>query len=151
MLDPVVTRLEVPCGVRRAYEVFVGGMGTWWPLHKRAMSMRSGKPALRLDVDARVGGRIVEIGGDGTEYHWGTFRVLRPYEFVGFDFHMGMPADQASLVEVRFAAINDRCTEVSLTQSNWEAFGDLAEMLRGSYGSSWVMILEEGYARECAD
>jgi len=150
MLDPVVTRIEVPCGLARAYDVFVRGMGSWWPLHKRAMSMRTGTPARRLEVDPRAGGKIVEIGGDGTEYHWGTFRSLQPPDYAAFDFHMGMPAEQASLVEVRFVALAPDRTEVTLTQSNWEAFGDLADMLRGSYGSSWGMILDEGYAKACA-
>lgn len=150
MLAPVTTRIEVPCGARRAFDVFIGGMGAWWPLQKRAMSMRTGKPALRLEVDARVGGRIVEIGGDGTQYHWGTIRTLEPPGYLALDFHMGMPASQASLVEVRFASLASDRTEVTLTQSNWEAFGDLAEMLQGSYGSSWSMILE-GFERACSD
>lgn len=149
MLEPIVTRIEVPCGLSRAYGVFVEGMGSWWPLHKRAMSMRTGTPALRLDVDPVVGGKIVEIGGDGTQYHWGTFRALQPPDYAAFDFHMGMPAAQASMVEVRFAAVTPHRTAVTLTQGNWEAFGDLAEMLRGSYGSSWSLILD-GYEQALA-
>jgi len=148
MLDPVVTKIEVPCGVSRAFDVFVGGMGSWWPLHKRAMSLRTGTPARSLEVEPRVGGKIVEIGGDGTEHHWGSFRSIEPPHYAAFDFHMGMPASQASLVEVRFVSLATDRTEVTLTQSNWEVFGDLAEMLRGSYGSSWGMILE-GYAKAC--
>ena len=36
-----------------------------------------------------------------------------------------------------------------LTQSNWEAFGDLAEMMRGGYGSGWVLIFEQAYNAAC--
>jgi hypothetical protein len=46
-----------------------------------------------------------------------------------------VPAESASLVEVRFTALGDKRTRVELTQSNWEAFGELAEMMRGGYGS----------------
>jgi len=38
---------------------------------------------------------------------------------------------------------------VELTQSNWEAFGDLAEMMRGGYGSGWVIIFEKAYKSAC--
>ena len=31
------------------------------------------------------------------------------------------------------------------TRSNWEAFGDLAEMMRGGYGSGWGLIFERAY------
>ncbi|MGH7461363.1 MAG: hypothetical protein ACREMA_10085, partial [Longimicrobiales bacterium] len=33
--------------------------------------------------------------------------------------------------------------------SSWEAFGDLAEMLRSSYGSGWVIIFEQSFLATC--
>jgi len=150
MLDPFVSKIEVPCGQERAFDVFIREMGSWWPLEKRSMSMKSGGPAKALNVDAQLGGRIVEIGHDGSEHHWGTITVFDPHDLVAMDFHMGMPPEQASLVEVRFTALDSGRTEVVLTQSNWEAFGDMAELLRGHYGSSWGLLFEEAYKNACA-
>lgn len=150
MLEPIVSRIEVPCSQQRAFDVFIREMGSWWPLHKRSMSMKSGHPAKGLSVDPRVGGKIVERAHDDSEHHWGTIRTFRPHDLVAMDFHMGMPADKASLVEVRFASLGENRTEVELTQSNWEGFGDMAEMLRGHYGSGWVIIFEEAYKKACA-
>ena len=62
---------------------------------------------------------------------------------------MGLPAENASLVEVRFTALQQERTRVELTQSNWEAFGDMAEMLRGFYGSGWVVIFERAFKSAC--
>ena len=62
---------------------------------------------------------------------------------------MGMPPENASLVEVRFTVLSDEQAQVELTQSNWEAFGDMAEMMRGGYGSGWVIIFEEAYKSAC--
>lgn len=149
MLEPVVSKIEVTCSQQWAFEVFVREMGSWWPLQQRSMSMKSGHPPKALNVDPQVGGRIVEIGHDGTEYHWGTIKSLNPPSFVAMDFHMGMPADKASLVEVRFTPLGENRTEVELTQSNWEGFGDMAEMLRGHYGSSWALIFEKAYRNAC--
>jgi len=150
MLGPVVSRIEVPCSQQRAFDILVREMGSWWPLQKRSMSMKSGRPPKALNVDPQLGGKIVEIGHDDTEYHWGTIRTFSPHDLIAMDFHMGMPPDQASLVEVQFTALASNRTEVELTQSNWEAFGDMAEMLRGHYGSSWALIFEEAYGNACA-
>ena len=57
--------------------------------------------------------------------------------------------DSRTLLEVRFTAIGNQRTRVVLTQSNWEAFGDKAAMLRDrGYGQAWVAIFE-GFKAAC--
>lgn len=148
-LDPVVSTIVVPCDRQTAFEIFTEDMASWWPLDKRSMSVKQGKRVEALHVDARLGGQIVELSEDGTEYLWGTYRVFDPYTSVTLDFHMGMPPSKASTVEVVFTARGEARTEVVLSQSNWEAFGDLAEMMRNGYGSSWVLIFDEGFGELC--
>ena len=151
-LPPVVKTIEVPCDQKRAFDIFVTGMPGWWPLEQRSMSLmrNGGRPAKALTIEARVGGRIVEISPDGEEYHWGTFRTYDPHDRLKLDFHMGLPPETASLVEVDFIALTDKRTKVILTQSRWEAFGDMARDMYNGYGSSWAMIFEEGYGAACA-
>ena len=150
MLDPIVKTIEVPCSQAKAFEVFVSEMGAWWPLDKRSMSMQGGgKPAKSLRIEPKQGGKIVEIGHDDTEHHWGTIKSYDPHDSLGMDFHMGLPAENASLVEVRFTALEGDRTRVELTHGNWEAFGDMAEMMRGGYGSGWVIIFEQAYKSAC--
>ena len=151
MLDPIIKTIEVPCSQEKAFGVFVNEMGSWWPLDKRSMSLMSGerKPAKSLRIEAKLGGQIVETGHDDTEYHWGTIRSYDPHDSLAMDFHMGLPPENASLVEVRFTALENGRTRVELTHSNWEAFGDMAEMMRSGYGSGWVIIFEEAYKSAC--
>ncbi len=150
MLDPIIKTIEVPCSQEKAFRVFVSDMGSWWPLDKRSMSMmNNGKPAKSLRIEPKQGGKIVEIGHDDTEHLWGTINSYDPHHSISMDFHMGMPAESASLVEVRFTALENERTQVELTQSNWEAFGDMAEMMRGGYGSGWVIIFEQAYKSAC--
>ncbi len=149
MLDPIVKTIEVPCSQERAFRVFVSEMGSWWPLDKRSMSMKSGKPAKSLRIEPKLGGKIVEIGHDDTEHLWGTIKSYDPHDSISMDFHMGMPAESASLVEVRFTALGNERTRVELTQSNWEAFGEMAGMLRGGYASGWVIIFEQAFKSAC--
>jgi len=151
-LPPVVKTIEVPCAQDKAFDIFVHGLPGWWPLDKRSMSLmwNDGRPAQALEVEARQGGQIVEISPDGDRYHWGTFTVFDPHDRLKLDFHMGLPADTASLVEVDFHPISATRTKVVLTQSRWEAFGPLARDMYGGYGSSWAMIFEQGYGAACA-
>ncbi len=150
MLDPIIKTIEVPCSQEKAFGVFVNEMGSWWPLDKRSMSMISGgKPAKSLRIDPKEGGKIVEIGHDDTEHLWGTIRSYDPHDSLSMDFHMGLPAENASLVEVRFTELENERTRVELTQSNWEAFGEMAEMMRDGYGSGWVIIFEQAYKSAC--
>ncbi len=150
MLDPIIKTIEVPCSKKKAFGVFVNDMGSWWPLDKRSMSkVHSGEPAKSLLIEPKLGGQIVEIGHDDTEHHWGTIKSYDPHDAISMDFHMGLPPENASLVEVRFTALENERTRVELTHSNWEAFGEMAEMMRGGYGSGWVIIFEEAYKSAC--
>ena len=79
MLDPIISTIEVPCSQKNAFTIFVSEMGSWWPLDKRSMSMKEGQPAKSLHVEAKLGGKIVEIGHNDTEHFWGTFKTFRDY------------------------------------------------------------------------
>jgi hypothetical protein len=149
MIEPIVSRIEVACDQKTAFTIFVEQMGSWWPLAKRSMSMHQGHPPKGLRTNPRAGGQIIETAHDGVEHVWGSFRRFEPYGFVSVDFHMGLPAENASLVEVRFTPVSDTHTDVELTQSNFEAFGDMAEMMRRGYGSGWVLIFEQGFRTAC--
>lgn len=151
MLEPLVSKIVVGCDQKTAFTIFVEQMGAWWPLAKRSMSMHSGHPPKGLRTEPRAGGQIVETGHDDVEHHWGTFKRFEPHDFVSMDFHMGLSPQQASQVEVRFTSLDGGRTEVELTQSNFEAFGAMAEMMRRGYGSGWVLIFEEGFRKACDD
>lgn len=148
MLDPIVKTIEVPCGQAQAFDVFVREMGTWWPLGRFTVSAMGGAPARTIRVDARAGGAIVEIGPDDAEHLWGTIEAFEPHDFVRMRFHFAPPGVEVTgrtLVEVRFTALGEARTRVQLTQSDWEALGEQAAMVRGGYGSAWTLIFEQAY------
>lgn len=151
-LEPLVKTIEVQCDQRMAFTVFIEQMGRWWPLEMFSVSRMSGATAKRLQVDARAGGRIVEVGPDDTEHHWGTIKAFNPYSFLSMDFHIvapGYPQGDFSLVEVRCTPLGDASTRVELTQSNWKAFGEMAAMIRGGYTKGWSVIFEQRYKAAC--
>ena len=150
MIDPIVKTIEVPCTQQKAFDIFVD-MQSWWPLEQRSMStMRVGAPAKRVEVDARLGGEIQEVMANDETCLWGTFRVFDPHAHLQLDFHMGLPSDQTGQVDVHFRPLTATSTQVELVHSNWEGYGDMAEMMLKGYGGSWDLLFVDAYASACA-
>lgn len=153
MIEPLTKTIEVPCGQETAFSVFIEEMESWWPLGKFTYSAMNGAPAKGIRIDTRPGGEIVEVGADGSEVIWGAIVDYEPHDRVSMDFHIPAPQGPEvpgrSRVEVTFTPVGDR-TRVELSQTNWEAFGEHAEMLRGGYTGGWEMIFAGAYAEACA-
>jgi hypothetical protein len=111
--------------------------------------MRAGGPAKQLTAEPHVGGKIIETAADDVQHHWGTFQALTPHSHVQLDFHMGLPADQTGQVDVHFTPLTAASTQVKLIHSNWEGYGDMAEMMIKGYGGSWDMLFGEHFATAC--
>lgn len=145
MLEPVIKTVEVPCGQEKAFTVFLDEMETWWPVDKFTTSKMSGSSVKAIKVDSKVGGKIIEVSEEGTEYLWGEIKTYNPYDVFTMDFHIpgpGWDIGPMSQVEVRFTDMGDNRTRVVLTQTDWEALGDMAEDIRGGYNLGWNPILE---------
>jgi len=150
MLDPIIKTIEVPCSQERAFTVFLNRNG-----HLVARSANSpvsamgGAPAKAIRVEAKQGGKIVEIGPNGTEYCGArsNHTIRTPSSVWTSNFAPpGEKVDARTLVEVRFTALGNKRTRVVLTQSNWEAFGEKAAMLRDrGYSQAWVAIFEGAF------
>ena len=152
MLEPIVKTIEVTCTQEKAFHVFINEMGSWWPMERFSQSVMRGQTVNTLRVDAREGGQIVEVSSDDAEVLWGTITTFDPNDFLGMDFHIPHPSEEKrsdSKVEVRFTALADDRTQVVLTQSNWENFGDMAEMVHSGYGTGWSVIFEQAYKEAC--
>ncbi|MEO8241933.1 MAG: SRPBCC domain-containing protein [bacterium] len=152
MIEPLVMRFEVPCSQQNAFEVFLDKMDTWWPLGKFTVSAMTGVPATTIRVDAREGGDIVEVGGDGTEVVWGTILTLDRYTRVTMDFHIPRPGDVVTrrpLLEMDFVPLSATQTRVILRQSNYEALGEIGASVRGGYEFGFKMIFEGNYRAAC--
>ena len=153
MLDPIVKSIEVPCSQEMAFVVFLDEMHTWWPLAKYTVSAMAKKAAKSITVDARRGGKIVEIAHDDSEHVWGTITSYDPHESFAMDFHIappGSPAKAPTLVELLFTALGPERTRVELTQTNWEGLGEWVADIRGGYVEGWKEIFEQAYKAACS-
>ncbi len=149
MLKPVIKQIEVNCSQEDAFNLFVKETTSWWPLDKNSVSAMSGEVAQSVMIEPKMGGKITEIGHDGTEYLWGSVTEYDPHALLQLAWHIGLPADNASMVKVSFEAISAERTRVELTHSNWEVFGDKAADMHAGYSKGWVGVFEEAFASIC--
>ncbi|MBX2882476.1 MAG: SRPBCC domain-containing protein [Granulosicoccus sp.] len=145
MLEPIKKSIEVPCNQEKAFTVFVNEVNNWWPLDKNTVSAMGGEVAQRVVIEPKANGKVYEIGHDETEHVWGSVTRYDPFNGITLDWHIGLPAENASEVSVEFTELDNGHTQVLLTHSRWEAFGDKAADMRAGYDGGWVGVFEEAY------
>jgi len=150
MPDPVIKTIEVPCNQADAFSIFTDKVGSWWPLDKNSVSAMQGEVAQEVNIEAKPGGSIYEIGHDGTRHEWGSVTTYRPSDKLVLAWHIGLSAEQASRVTVDFIVIDANKTKVVLTHDNWEAFGEKANDMREGYNQGWVGVFETAFAGACS-
>ncbi len=138
-LPPIRRQVVVPSSVEVAFDVFTEEIALWWPLEDHSVYGKGGDVAFR-------DGRLVERAADGDgEAVWGTVLDWQPPHRLRLTWHPGAGADRASEVEVRFAAITDDQTLVTLEHSGWERLPNPGDA-REEYGRGWPAVIGS-YAR----
>ena len=133
----VHTSIVVDAPVERAFHVFTQEMSSWWNPDHHIIDA----PLARMVVEPRVGGRIYDVGTDGSECQWS--RVLAyepPHRFViSWDINLQWKREtdpeRTSEVEITFTPEGDGRTRVDLTHRGLERHGDGWEAMRDAVGS----------------
>ena len=131
---PIRRSLRVKASQQKAFDTFVGGMGSWW-LKSHSLL---GSPQKDVVIEPRDGGRWYEIGEDGSEMTWGKVldwaapdRVVLAWQL---NAEWTYDPDFATIVEARFTPDGDH-TIVDFEHRDLERFGDKAAEVRGDYES----------------
>lgn len=122
----VRTEVVVGASIDRAFRVFTEEMASWWdPDHH----ILQGQLA-EMVFEPRVGGRIYDVGTDGSECTWARVLAFEPPQRLVFSWDISprweIESDLArtSEVEVRFVAEDDRTTRVELEHRNLDRHGE---------------------------
>jgi uncharacterized protein YndB with AHSA1/START domain len=132
------TVVEVP--IERAFTVFTEEMDTWWNPEHHLFEIE------RMIVEPRVGGRIVDVGVDGTECQWSrVLAVEPPHRFVfswdiSVEWQIETDHSKTSEVEVRFVEEGPSRTRVELEHRNLDRHGEGWEGMRDAVGSGWANL-----------
>jgi uncharacterized protein YndB with AHSA1/START domain len=125
--DPLVYTFTVDCSVHHAFETWTTKIGRWWPKNHSL----SGAANPEITIEGRIGGRIVERGGNGTEYEWGRITSWDPPSKLAFSWYAGSTPDNPTDVELTFNE-RDGKTAVRLVSSGWERFDDHGRLRDGN-------------------
>ena len=150
MLEPIVKTIVVPCSQQMAFDIFVTRVGSWWPLDKNSVSAMNGAVAKQVVIEPRLGGKVYEIAHDDTRHEWGSVTEYKPHSLIIIDWHIGLTAENATEVSVRFTSVEEGKTQVELCHSRWEAFGEKAESMRSGYDQGWVGVFNTAYKTACS-
>lgn len=133
----VRTATVVHAPIDRAFEVFTAGMASWWPQEHHILEAE----LANMRFEPRVGGRIYDIGVDGSESCWARVLAYEPPQRLVFSWdittHWGLETDpeKTSEVEVRFIAEAPDRTRVELEHRGIERHGEGWEAMRNAVGS----------------
>ena len=108
-------------------------LAVWWPFERHSVFGADSGAAF-------VDWIVVETGPDGSQQLWGTVMTWEPGHQLTMTWHPGQNEDAATTVDVRFDAISDEQTLVTLTHTGWGTGVDAAEA-RDEYGKGWPTVV----------
>lgn len=137
-IAPVRKQVTVRLAQRDAFELFTVGLSRWWPLATHSCAQSN---ALRVVIEPRAGGAVLEHARDGTTAPWGTVLVWDPPRQFAMTWHPASDPRQATRVDVEFLDAGQGLCRVELVHSGWEARGMEAGPVRDRYDGGWVVVL----------
>jgi uncharacterized protein YndB with AHSA1/START domain len=136
MTAPVRREVIVNASPDRAFELFTGHIGQWWPLAQFGVF---GDGSVAFEGD-----RIVERSGE-QESIWGEVTSWEPPRSLGFTWHPGYGIENATDVLVTFAPVDqderaDIKTLVTLVHTGWERMTK-PDVAADEYSNGWPTVL----------
>lgn len=144
-LPAVEQRVCVTLAPAEAFDLFTRQIARWWPFRGHSCFDDAARD---VELEPRAGGAVTEVAHDGRRVAWGTIVDWSPPEGFAMRWFPGLPAAQATLLRVRFAALAEGGTEVWVHHGGWEARGDDAAARRDGYAEGWAVVLS--LYRTCA-
>jgi uncharacterized protein YndB with AHSA1/START domain len=138
--------IVVAAPIERAFSVFTEDFDGIKPREHNMLSVEIAETVF----EARVGGRIFDRGVDGSECQWARVLAYEPPNRVVFSWDISprwqieSDLENASEVEVRFIAEDEKRTRVELEHRNLDRHGDGWPDGRDAVGSEggWPLYLQ---------
>ena len=133
----VRTSIVVDAPQQLAFDVFTQDMGGWWPPDHHILEGELAEMVFEL----RAGGRIYDVGVDGSECQWARVLAFEPPGRVVIswdittEWKLEPDLARTSEVEVRFVAEGPERTWVELEHRHLDRHGEGWQNMRGAVGS----------------
>lgn len=139
----VTRHVIVPVPQQRAFEVFTRRLGEFKPPEHNLLAV----PVATTTLEPHVGGSITDTGVDGSTCSWARILTWEPPSRLVFSWDIGPtwqletdPA-RASEVEIRFAALDEHRTTVTVEHRHLDRHGP------GWQGLADGVAADEGWPR----
>jgi uncharacterized protein YndB with AHSA1/START domain len=129
--------IVVNAPVERAFTVFTDQIASWWPPDHHIIDA----PLAEMVFEPREGGRIYDVGTDGSQCQWARVLAYEPPTRVVFSWDINLQwqietdHERTSEIEIRFTPDGDDRTRVDLEHRNLDRHGDGWEQMAGAVGS----------------
>jgi uncharacterized protein YndB with AHSA1/START domain len=129
--------IVVNAPLERAFTIFTEQMGSWWPPDMHILEA----PLAEMVFEPREGGRIYDVGTDGSECQWSRVLAFEPPQRVVISWDINLQwqietdPERTSEVEIRFTPEAEDRTRVDLEHRNLDRHGDGWERMRDAVGS----------------
>jgi hypothetical protein len=142
-ISQLVVRHEVVVGLEpdRAFALFTGQVGAWWPMNTLSVHGSAGRVAFEGDA-ANPGAppsRLVEHHPDRPREVWAEVIDWAPPRRLRLSWHPGTPADEATDLLFVFGA-EGSMTRIALEQTGWEGGPDPEDAV-AMYEERWPQVL----------
>ena len=144
---PIQKTVTVPLSPTDAFELFTKGIDSWWPVDSHSLSAANGDRPLKVEVEARNGGHIIETRPDGTKAEWGKITKWEPGKALEISWYVGRSEAEATTIAIAFQAV-DSGTKVNLVHSGFDVLGTIAGDVHRGYFTGWDLVLGECYGSE---
>ena len=149
MIEPVRKTITVPLPPEAAFDLFTAGMWTWWPGETHSLSAMDKKSRPKhVEIEPRLGGRILETMENGDKHPWATITRWDPGAGFTLNWYVGRDEAEATMVDVTFAADGDG-TKLTLVHSGFEILGEGGQKSRDNYNSGWGPVLNDSFSKAC--
>jgi uncharacterized protein YndB with AHSA1/START domain len=145
VIEPLRFTLVVSCPPEHAFLVWTAKASHWWP---RSHTVTA-EPGLEIVFQPRVGGRIYERIGVGTEIEWGQVTAWEPPRRLSYLWHIRADRADATEVDIRFTDQGDSTTRVDIEHHGWERLGKRGLRWREVNTMGWNGVLPD-YLRACS-
>lgn len=141
-IAPIKLAVSVKLSPDRAFEVFTGRMGEWWPKGKTI-----GKnPHRKVVIEPHAGGRWYEEDEGGTQSDWGRVIDWEPPHrlLLAWQLDASFTYDPDLETEVLLTFQSDGTgTRVELEHTNLQRFGPSAERVAHQLAGGWPTRLQD--------
>jgi hypothetical protein len=137
VIEPLRLSYELSCSADHAFDVWTTRIGAWWPKGHST----SGDPGAVAVLEPRTGGRVFERTTEGTEIDWGVITQWDPPRRLGYTWHIGRDATQATDVSLTFVDLGDGTSRLDIIQTGWEHLGAEGPTWREANNNGWGALV----------